>query len=163
MYHPDELLQKVNAFIDQLPYDRQPVSLYEPIRYVLSLGGKRIRPVLMMLAYNLYREDPERILMPAVAIETYHNFTLLHDDLMDNADVRRGQQTVHPAGMPIRPSSLVTPCWCWLLSVCSSVMYAIFLRLSACLPRQRLKLMKARSLIWLSRRAMMLPRKSILR
>jgi Geranylgeranyl pyrophosphate synthase len=95
MYHPDELLQKVNAFIDQLPYDRQPVSLYEPIRYVLSLGGKRIRPVLMMLAYNLYREDPERILMPAVAIETYHNFTLLHDDLMDNADVRRGQQTVH--------------------------------------------------------------------
>ena len=91
----DELLQKVNAFIEQLPYDRQPASLYEPIRYVLSIGGKRIRPVLMLMAYNLYREDPESILMQAVALETYHNYTLLHDDLMDNADVRRGHQTVH--------------------------------------------------------------------
>ena len=95
MYHSDELLQKVNTFIDQLPYNRQPASLYDPIRYVLSIGGKRIRPVLMMLSYNLYREDPERILMQAVALETYHNYTLLHDDLMDNADMRRGQQTVH--------------------------------------------------------------------
>ena len=77
MYHSDELLQKVNAFIDSLAYDRQPSSLYDPIKYVLSIGGKRIRPVLMMLAYNLYREDPERILMQAVALETYHNYTLL--------------------------------------------------------------------------------------
>ena len=95
MYNSDELLKEVNNFIEQLPYDRQPSSLYDPIKYVLSLGGKRIRPVLMMLAYNLYREDPESILMPAVALETYHNYTLLHDDLMDNADVRRGQPTVH--------------------------------------------------------------------
>ena len=95
MYHSDELLQKVNAFIDSLAYDRQPSSLYDPIKYVLSIGGKRIRPVLMMLAYNLYREDPECILMQAVALETYHNYTLLHDDLMDNADMRRGHQTVH--------------------------------------------------------------------
>ena len=95
MYNSDELLQKVNAFISGLPYDRQPASLYEPIEYVLSLGGKRIRPVLMLLAYNLYREDPERILMPAVGLETYHNYTLLHDDMMDNADMRRGHETVH--------------------------------------------------------------------
>lgn len=95
MYHSDELLQKVNAFIDSLAYDRQPSSLYDPIKYVLSIGGKRIRPVLMMLAYNLYREDPERILMQAVALETYHNYTLLHDDLMDKAPLRRGQRTVH--------------------------------------------------------------------
>ena len=95
MYNSDELLKEVNNFIEQLPYDRQPSSLYDPIKYVLSLGGKRIRPVLMMLAYNLYRENPESILMPAVALETYHNYTLLHDDLMDNADVRRGQPTVH--------------------------------------------------------------------
>lgn len=95
MYKSDELLRKVNTFIDNIPYDRKPFSLYEPIKYVLSLGGKRIRPVLMMLAYNLYREDPESILMQAVALETYHNYTLLHDDLMDNADVRRGQPTVH--------------------------------------------------------------------
>lgn len=95
MYNSEQLLEKVNQFIDELPYDRQPASLYEPIKYVLSLGGKRIRPVLMLLAYNLYKDDPERILMPAVGIETFHNFTLLHDDLMDNADVRRGHQTVH--------------------------------------------------------------------
>ena len=95
MFNSDELLQKVNAFIDELPYNRKPESLYEPIRYVLSIGGKRIRPVLMMLAYNLYREDPERILMQAVALETYHNYTLLHDDLMDQAEMRRGHQTVH--------------------------------------------------------------------
>ena len=90
-----EILKKVNEFIERLPYDRQPQSLYEPVKYVLSIGGKRVRPVLMLLAYNLYKEDPERILMPACALETYHNYTLLHDDLMDNADVRRGLPTVH--------------------------------------------------------------------
>jgi len=95
MYTSDEILQKVNGFLDSLPYDRQPASLYEPVKYVLSLGGKRIRPVLMLLGYNLWREQPEEILMPACGIETYHNYTLLHDDLMDNADVRRGHPTVH--------------------------------------------------------------------
>ena len=78
-----------------LPYDRKPASLYEPVQYVLSLGGKRIRPVLMLLSYNLWREQPEDILMPAIGLETYHNYTLLHDDLMDQADMRRGHQTVH--------------------------------------------------------------------
>ena len=90
-----EILTLVNDYLDSLPYDRQPQSLYDPIRYTLDLGGKRIRPVLMLLAYNLYREDPERILSQACALETYHNFTLLHDDLMDNAAVRRGKPTVH--------------------------------------------------------------------
>ncbi len=90
-----EILSMVNDFIDNLPYSRKPESLYDPIKYVLSLGGKRIRPVLMLLAYNLYKDDPESILMPACGIETYHNYTLLHDDLMDNADVRRGRPTVH--------------------------------------------------------------------
>ena len=95
MYNSEQLLDLVNDFIDNLPNDRQPASLYEPIKYVLSIGGKRIRPVLMLLAYNLYKEDPESILMQAVALETYHNYTLLHDDLMDNADLRRGHETVH--------------------------------------------------------------------
>ena len=90
-----EILQKVNDCLAALPYDRQPASLYDPVRYVLSLGGKRIRPVLMLLSYNLWREHPEDILMPAVGLETYHNYTLLHDDLMDNADMRRGHETVH--------------------------------------------------------------------
>ena len=91
----EELYEKVNTFIDKLTYNREPKSLYDPIKYVLSLGGKRIRPVLMLLGYNLWKDDPERILMPAVAVETYHNYTLLHDDLMDNADKRRGHDTVH--------------------------------------------------------------------
>lgn len=95
LYSADELLTKVNDFLTKLPYDRKPSSLYEPIRYVLSMGGKRIRPVLMLMAYNLYKDDPESILMQAVALETYHNYTLLHDDLMDNADLRRGHETVH--------------------------------------------------------------------
>ena len=91
----DEILAKFNEFLEHLPYDRKPFSLYEPVKYVLSLGGKRIRPTLMLLAYNLYKDDPESILMPACALETYHNYTLLHDDLMDNADLRRGHMTVH--------------------------------------------------------------------
>lgn len=91
----EELLTQVNAFLDALPYERTPKSLYEPIRYVLSMGGKRIRPVLMLLGYNLYKEDTDKILMNAIALETYHNYTLLHDDLMDQADLRRGHETVH--------------------------------------------------------------------
>ena len=91
----NEILKSVNDYLAQLPYDRKPYSLYEPVEYVLSLGGKRIRPVLMLMGYNLWRENPETILMPAVGLETYHNYTLLHDDLMDNADVRRGHETVH--------------------------------------------------------------------
>ena len=95
MLNSSEILKLVNDFLAQLPYERKPKSLYEPVEYVLSIGGKRIRPVLTLMGYNLWKEDPERILMPAVGLETYHNYTLLHDDLMDNADVRRGYPTVH--------------------------------------------------------------------
>ena len=91
----DEILQRVNDYLSSLPYDRKPASLYEPVQYVLAIGGKRIRPVLALLGYNLWREQPEDILMPAIGLETYHNYTLLHDDLMDNADMRRGHETVH--------------------------------------------------------------------
>ncbi|WP_028896294.1 polyprenyl synthetase family protein [Prevotella sp. HUN102] len=95
MYTSEELLKKVNDYLAGLTYGRKPASLYEPIKYVLDLGGKRIRPVLMLLAYNLYKDNPETILSSACALETYHNYTLLHDDLMDEAPIRRGQQTVH--------------------------------------------------------------------
>ena len=88
-------MKKVNEALESIVYDRKPSTLYAPIQYVLSLGGKRVRPVLMLLAYNLYKDDPERIMTQAIALETYHNFTLLHDDLMDNADMRRGHETVH--------------------------------------------------------------------
>jgi geranylgeranyl diphosphate synthase type II len=95
MYTSDELLKKVNEALDNVVYDRQPASLYEPIKYVLSIGGKRVRPVLTMLSYNLYKDDPLSIMPQAIGLETYHNFTLLHDDLMDHADMRRGHETVH--------------------------------------------------------------------
>ena len=89
------MTDKINAYIDNLPLEVEPKGLYEPIRYVLSLGGKRIRPALMMMAYEMWQENGEDILPQAVALETYHNFTLLHDDVMDKADVRRGKPTVH--------------------------------------------------------------------
>ena len=92
MYSSEEILQLVNKSLGELRYDRQPTSLYDPVKYVLSLGGKRIRPVLMLLGYNLYKEHPDDIIMQALALETYHNYTLLHDDLMDNADMRRGDR-----------------------------------------------------------------------
>ena len=100
MYQSEELLKKVNEALDSLEYDRQPYSLYEPIKYVLAIGGKRVRPVLMLLAYNLYKDDPLRIMTQAIGLETYHNFTLLHDDLMDQADMRRGHETVHKRWNP---------------------------------------------------------------
>lgn len=90
-----DILTLVNNYFDNIPYTRKPESLYEPIRYVLSLGGKRIRPVLMLMSYNLYKDDADTILPTACGLETYHNYTLLHDDLMDNADMRRGHATVH--------------------------------------------------------------------
>ncbi|MBQ7526946.1 MAG: polyprenyl synthetase family protein [Bacteroidaceae bacterium] len=95
MYSSKELLQQVNEAIAALPLECEPKGLYAPIRYVLSLGGKRIRPVLMLMAYNLYREDVRPCIMPAIGLETYHNFTLLHDDLMDRAKMRRGKKCVH--------------------------------------------------------------------
>ena len=95
MLTSNEILQLVNDFLAHLPYERKPKSLYEPVEYVLSIGGKRIRPVLTLMGYNLWKENPESILMPAVGLETYHNYTLLHDDLMDQADMRRGHETVH--------------------------------------------------------------------
>ena len=90
-----EILDIVSRYIDTLPYDRKPQSLYEPIKYVLSAGGKRIRPSFVLMAYNLFKDDVETALPAAAALETYHNYTLLHDDLMDNADMRRGRATVH--------------------------------------------------------------------
>ena len=94
MFNSSELLVKINDFISHLAYGKEPAGLYEPIQYAMSLGGKRLRPVLMMMAYNLYRDDVDAILSQAAGIETYHNYSLLHDDLMDNADLRRGKPTV---------------------------------------------------------------------
>ena len=95
MHTADYFLKKVNRYINKISYTRKPQSLYIPIKYVLNIGGKRIRPILMLLSYNLYKDDAEKIMSTACAIETYHNYTLLHDDLMDEAPIRRGKPTVH--------------------------------------------------------------------
>ena len=94
-YSASQLLDKINAYLENMPYSRPPKGLYDPIQYELSLGGKRIRPVLMLMAYNLYKEDVDSILSQAAGLETYHNHTLLHDDVMDKADMRRNKPTVH--------------------------------------------------------------------
>lgn len=95
MHTITELIQKINTAIEDIQYNTEPKKLYDPIRYILSIGGKRIRPLLMLMGYNLYRDDVDAIINNALALETYHNFTLLHDDLMDKSDMRRGNPTVH--------------------------------------------------------------------
>ena len=91
----DQLLQRIEQEIGQLQFDCPPQSLYEPIRYILSLGGKRIRPVLTLMACDLYGSDVRQAIPAALGLEVFHNFTLLHDDLMDEADKRRNKPTVH--------------------------------------------------------------------
>lgn len=95
MHTLSEIIEKINVGIENIQYNTEPNNLYDPIRYILSIGGKRIRPALMLMGYNLYREDVDTIINNALALETYHNFTLLHDDLMDRSDMRRGNLTVH--------------------------------------------------------------------
>ena len=94
LYTNNELIALFERHIAQMPTPEEPQRLYAPIKYGLEVGGKRIRPTLLMLAYNLYAEDIERTVMPAMAVEIFHNFTLLHDDIMDNAAVRRGRPSV---------------------------------------------------------------------
>ena len=84
----------MNGFIDGLEFEREPRELYAPVRYTLEQSGKRVRPVLFLLAYNMYKDCVREALYPAVAVETYHNYTLIHDDVMDRADIRRGKPTV---------------------------------------------------------------------
>lgn len=95
MYTAYQLIDKINKHISDIQFTRASRGLYEPIEYILSLRGKRIRPALMLMAYNLYCEDIASIYDPAIGIEIYHNHTLLHDDLMDRSDMRRGKRTVH--------------------------------------------------------------------
>ena len=94
MYNWEEVRDLVNKFIDGLQFEREPRELYAPIRYTIEQSGKRVRPVLFLMAYNMYKESLEEALYPAVAVETYHNYTLIHDDVMDRASIRRGKPTV---------------------------------------------------------------------
>lgn len=91
-----ELRDLVNQTIENLPeLKARPVELYEPVVYTMGFGGKRIRPVMVLMACQLFKKDISQAILPAVGLEIFHNFTLLHDDVMDRADMRRGQPTVH--------------------------------------------------------------------
>ncbi|MCA6415772.1 MAG: polyprenyl synthetase family protein, partial [Cytophagales bacterium] len=85
----------IESEISRHSFGSQPKSLYEPIRYLMKLGGKRLRPMLVMLSYSIYKKDAEKIVSYAAAVEAFHNFTLMHDDIMDKAPLRRGKATVH--------------------------------------------------------------------
>jgi Geranylgeranyl pyrophosphate synthase len=87
--------RKIGEAIEKVASDEEPKTLFDPVRYILSLGGKRLRPVLTLMAVDLFGKNVDEALNPALAIEIFHNFSLLHDDLMDNADIRRGNRTVH--------------------------------------------------------------------
>ena len=89
------MLNTIEKFIANLSFPKKPEGLYEPISYALEIGGKRIRPVLTLLAHALYKPCDENTLRAAVAVEMYHNHTLLHDDLMDGAEMRRGKPSVY--------------------------------------------------------------------
>ena len=91
----DFILGIINNEIKTINYPYNPASLFEHISYTLSIGWKRIRPALSLMSYNLYKEDVMTVIPVALGVELFHNFTLLHDDLMDRADVRRGKPTVH--------------------------------------------------------------------
>jgi len=90
-----EFLAALEEEISRLDIGQNPSELYNPIHYLLSLGGKRIRPVLCLLTYSLFKSDWEKQVPAALAVEIFHNFTLMHDDIMDKAPLRRGKQTVH--------------------------------------------------------------------
>ena len=95
MRTPTQLQQLIEEAIPQIYYPAEPANLYEPIRYIMSLGGKRIRPVMVLMAAELFTDEVKKALDVALAIETFHNFTLVHDDIMDNAPLRRGKKTIH--------------------------------------------------------------------
>lgn len=88
-------LKRFSAFLEEQDFSFEPHELYDPIAYTLNLGGKRIRPVMAMLSCNIFGGKYKNIISPAMGIEIFHNFTLLHDDIMDDAPIRRGKETVY--------------------------------------------------------------------
>ncbi len=95
MYTFEDLKHNVNETLAREEFIKEPSELYEPIQYALDSGGKRLRPVLALMAYNLYKDDIHSKIMPLLGLEIFHNFTLIHDDIMDRANMRRNKPTVH--------------------------------------------------------------------
>ncbi|CAM3243535.1 polyprenyl synthetase family protein [Empedobacter stercoris] len=95
MYSFDKFHELISETIDNNPFSKNPEELYEPMDYILNIGGKRIRPILTLLGTDLFDGDVQKALKPSLAIEFFHNFSLMHDDIMDNASLRRNKATVH--------------------------------------------------------------------
>lgn len=95
MITPEQLLSTLEQEIGQSSYGESPIELYEPITYIMSLSGKRLRPLLTLLSASVFTTDWQKALKPALAVEVFHNFTLMHDDIMDDAPLRRGKPTIH--------------------------------------------------------------------
>lgn len=93
----DRYIELINAAISEIEYPQHPFGLYEPVKYQLDMGGKRVRPLLTVMACDMFGGDINEAISPALGLEIFHNFTLLHDDVMDKADIRRGRPTVHKA------------------------------------------------------------------
>ena len=95
IYSIEHLSKLVEERIGSEKFGEDPSRLYEPLRYIMQLKGKRVRPLMVLMAYGLYEENIQKVLDQAISVEVFHNFTLIHDDIMDNAPIRRGQSTVH--------------------------------------------------------------------
>lgn len=95
MYTYEELKDIVNKAVHNMSYDYETDRLFEPVSYLMSLGGKRIRPVMTLMSCNLFSDKIEKAILPALGMEVLHNFTLVHDDIMDKSEMRRGAPTVH--------------------------------------------------------------------
>ncbi|MBR5532077.1 MAG: polyprenyl synthetase family protein [Bacteroidales bacterium] len=93
----DKYIELINRAISSIEYPQNPFGLYEPVKYQLDMGGKRVRPLLAVMACDMFGGNVEEVISPALGLEIFHNFTLLHDDVMDKADIRRGRPTVHKA------------------------------------------------------------------
>ena len=91
----EETLKHIESELLNVPFPTSPANLYDPLRYFLSLSGKRVRPVLTLMAADLFDTDPKKALNAALAVEVFHNFSLIHDDIMDEAPLRRNKPTVH--------------------------------------------------------------------
>ncbi len=96
----DEILNVIESYISQIELPAQPQRLYEPISYTMEEGGKRLRPMLLLLTHQLYSDSWQEAIHAAAAVEVFHNFTLLHDDIMDNSPLRRGKESVHVRWSP---------------------------------------------------------------
>ena len=94
MFSLKTLQHRINQAFSATRFEREPIRLYEPIAYTLDLGGKRLRPILVLMSCDLFGGNIEEAVFPAMGVEIFHNFTLLHDDIMDNALLRRGKETV---------------------------------------------------------------------